>query len=535
MEQDIFELWKVLNPSAAFSQGIEEYAGRLFIPTTENKAKIQAAIDSLKHDTQDDIYQKFLTYLDTKLNYDEPPLCPSEILWTFFGHISKEGINTQHLGTLAENSMRLVDAYTAFGYNWPIEIKILTYRGCKGLLGILATIRKQTNDVTLIDKLTGLEQKVSKYMANFQVTGLDKCDFDEIYPILSAKGKEMDRSEIYPRLLVGLYDYYESPTEIEAKGLGWLDDELPNLKALTGELSETYGVKPTVEAVAEALTKRNNVKKSEILMFISELRSKLQKVIEKNLVRIAPEYRTKVVETPGYLLNFIPSAAMSPYDTLTSDPFNIFFVTTDEGRSPPTGAADIFQVLVHEEYGHCMNFTNTALQFAAKPTLLERMSTTFHYPISEAISFNREVEALELLKELEKRDVLDDNERELMAMLEKMGDLELFIKEIEFVVYEWRVIRFLRAIGDVRINTSKMSITEFVDWAHEYTGLSKKLIFNQIFIFQESPGYAPCYSIAGQALREIQRNAKDVIEFNTIAASLGFPPRTVFEERLKNI
>ncbi|PJB21495.1 MAG: hypothetical protein CO114_05000, partial [Euryarchaeota archaeon CG_4_9_14_3_um_filter_38_12] len=75
--------------------------------------------------------------------------------------------------------------------------------------------------------------------------------------------------------------------------------------------------------------------------------------------------------------------------------------------------------------------------------------------------------------------------------------------------------------------------------AHTHTGLSKKMVFNQIFIFQENPGYAPCYSIAGMSLKKLQdearKNGKNILEFNTIASSMGFPPRTVFEERLKQI
>jgi len=130
-------------------------------------------------------------------------------------------------------------------------------------------------------------------------------------------------------------------------------------------------------------------------------------------------------------------------------------------------------------------------------------------------------------------------EKELMRYIKSLGEFETFLKEVEFVVMEWRIIRFLRAIGDVRINTGKSSIADFVDWAHTHTGLSKKMVFNQIFIFQENPGYAPCYSIAGMSLKKLQdearKNGKNILEFNTIASSMGFPPRTVFEERLKQI
>ncbi|MDI6917696.1 MAG: hypothetical protein QMC80_07875 [Thermoplasmatales archaeon] len=538
IENEIFELWKNVNPSSAFSQGLNEYAGKLFIPTKGNKKRVLQKIGELRNKA-DEIENRFLDYLETSLLFEEPPECPSIILWTFFAHISKEGINTGHLIMLSENSIKLVNAYSKMEYNWPVEIRILTYRGCKGLIGILENIEKQTKDEKLKKGIRKLELKVKDYMKNFFVPGLDKCDFSEIYPILKEKGREMDRSEIYPQLLKNLYDYPETPEEIEEKALGWLEKEMPMLKKITKELARIYNVEENVEKVSEEMTKRRKIERRNIVSFILSLREKLRKVMEKNLVRITPKYNTKVIETPEYLLAFIPSAAMSAYDTLTESPFNVYFTTTNEKFSPPAGSPDIFQTLVHEEFGHCVNFTNSAVGFAYKPALLENINTTFHYPISEGISFHRESESLNLLKQLASREELNNEERELVEYIKSFGEFETFLKEAEFVVEEWRIIRFLRAIGDVRINTGKSSITDFVDWAHDYTGLSKKMVFNQIFLFQENPGYAPCYSIAGMSLKEIQdkarENGKNILEFNTIASSMGFPPRTVFEERLKQI
>ncbi len=538
IENEIFELWKSVNPSSAFSQGLNEYAGKLFIPTKENKKRILQRIAELR-DKADEIEKKFLDYLETSVLFEEPPECPSSILWTFFAHISKEGVNPEHLTLLAENGIKLIDAYTETGYDWPVEIRILTYRGCKGLIGILKNVETQTNDETLKNRIHELESKVEEYMKNFFVPGLEKCDFTEIYPILKEKGKEMDRAEIYPKLLKNLYDYPETPEEIEGKALRWLEKEMPKLKKITEELANIYNTEPSIERVSEEMTKRRKIERKNIVSFILNLREKLRKVMEKNLVRIIPEYNTKVIETPEYLLAFIPSAAMSAYDTLTEAPFNIYFTTTNEKFAPPSGSPDIFQTLVHEEYGHCVNFTNSALGFAYKPTLLENINTTFHYPISEGISFHREIESLNLLKGLASKEELSNEEKEFVEYIKSFGDFDLFIKEVEFVVMKWRIIRFLRAVGDVRINMGKSSIPDFVDWAHDYTGLSKKMVFNQIFIFQENPGYAPCYSIAGMSLKRLQdearENGKNILEFNTTVSSMGFPPRTVFEERLKKI
>lgn len=109
--------------------------------------------------------------------------------------------------------------------------------------------------------------------------------------------------------------------------------------------------------------------------------------------------------------------------------------------------------------------------------------------------------------------------------------------ENEFVTWQWRIMRFLRAIFDARINMGKQSIADFVEWAHKETGLSKKMIYNQTWMFLSAVGYAPCYSMAGDMIRRLQdlamKNKISIIEFNTYAASLGFPIRKIFEEKLK--
>lgn len=535
-EQALFELWKELHPSEAFKQGLAGYAGKFFIPTKEKKQEILEKIANLKKECKPKLERKFLKYLEQELSFEEPEKAPDKILWTIFAHLAKEGINKKHLAQLAENGIKLLNAYEELGYDWPLEIKILTNKACKGLLGIIKSLKNQLKDKELKAKFELLEQRTNAWLKNFFVSGLVKCDFSEIYPILKKSGGELDRRKSYPKLLKNLYDYYESPPEIERKALGWLSKDLPTLQKVARSLAKIYRVKPAIEEVASALARRGPSKKA-IPKVIERLRAKLRKVIERELVKISKYHDTRVMESPPYLVPFIPSAAMSPYNTLTKRPFNIFFVTTDEKFSPPTGLADLFQVLVHEEYGHCVNFTNSGVEFVQPLSVLEKANTTFHYPISEGISFHRELESLQLLRKLIKKKDLSAEEREFLAELKKLEKLDLFLKEIEFVVYEWRIIRFLRAIGDVRINTRKQSIAEFIDWAHKRTGLSKKMIFNQIFIFQDSPGYAPCYSIAGMALSELQAlaklNKKSILEFNTLACSLGAPPRTIFEGKLR--
>ena len=67
--------------------------------------------------------------------------------------------------------------------------------------------------------------------------------------------------------------------------------------------------------------------------------------------------------------------------------------------------------------------------------------------------------------------------------------------------YIWRVIRYIRALCDVRVNGGQQTYTDFISWAADSTGLSEETLHGECFTFLASPGYAPCYAIGGAVLR----------------------------------
>jgi len=540
VEEEIFELWKELNPSSAFTAGLDDYAGKLFVPTEGNMKRMLEKIAKLKTHAEDTVQQKFLQCLETELRFEEPYMALESLLWVFYRHLVKEGIKVEHLLSLTSHAKKSLRASKErlTKREWPIEIRAITCYEGNSLIGILETIRNETENEQLQEELYSLKGTVDDYVKAFHLEGVKEGSFEEVFPILEREGGDIGRKEIYPKLLKDLYDYPETANEIESKALRWLREELPRLMKIAEELARTYGIETKVELVANEITKRRNVDKSRVLEFVSDMRKKLQKVVEGHLVRVTSTYDTRVLETPSYLVSLITTAATDWFDTLTEKPFNLFFVTTDPKRSAPASAPDLINDIIHEEYGHCINHSNSATNFAAKPRLIELLETTLGQPISEAISFFREVEFISLLKQLaRKKEELTRDEKKFLDALRAIGDLDIFILETEFIVVEWRVLRFLRAIGDVRINMGKQSATEFINWAHEQTGLSKKMLYNEIFTFQDSPGYAPCYCMAGEELRKIQSFAlekgKSVIDFNTYVSSMGYTPRTVYEKRLR--
>ena len=263
----------------------------------------------------------------------------------------------------------------------------------------------------------------------------------------------------------------------------------------------------------------------------------MQPIAEKEFVKINRKYDTRLIETPDYLTVFMPTAAMNSFDSFTKKPFNIFFVTTDTRGSPVSDISDLINTLSHEEYGHCVNFSNTATEFVKKLSFVEKHGGGFELPITEGISFNREYEVLFYFKKLFMKKKKTKQEQKLIKLIKKYSDLKTFLLVEEFMIYKWRIIRFLRAIGDVRINMDKQSLYDFVEWASKETGMKPKTIYNQIFLFQEMPGYAPSYSIFGMKLKAMQeklrKKGENVVEFNTYASSIGFPYLKIYEEELK--
>lgn len=538
-QKEILEIYKEISPVRAYSDGIKECAGKVFVPTDENVERMLGRIVALKRTTDDPVEKKILQCFETSLIFEEPYMAPDTGLWGYFAYMVKEGIKPENLIPLTEGFIDVlkVSRKRLSAKKWPIIQKIVTVNGCNSFLGIIDTILENTKNKKLAAALKELKKEIEEYKKAFFVEGIKEGDFTEVFPIIEKNDEDVQRRWIYPDIIKDMYDFTEDAEGIEAKATKWLEKELPEFWKMTKNLAKKYGVEAKPEIVAKEITKRTSLPKKEIVDFIKKLRELEIKVVEKNLVKVNPDYDTRVIETPPYLVSQIPTGAMSNYDALTKKPFNIFFVTTDEKRSPSTGFADIFQLLTHEEYGHCVNYYNSATRFGASPQDIELISDTFGKAISDGISFRRESEIIELLENLmKKKGALAPEEKAFIEFIEKRQPLEQFYEESAFIVKQWRIMRFLRAICDSKVNMGKMTYARFVNWAAERTGLDKKLIFNQTFIFQGMVGYAPVYSIVGESIKEIQQKAKkakkNMLEFNTYISALGFPGRSIFEKRL---
>ena len=536
----IFGIWRDAGPADAFVAGFPGYAGRVFIPSPENIDGLRKRIGTAQFHCETESQRKLLACMDTYLSAIEPASIPGGIVDTIFAHMIKEGIKVNHMTSLAEYGKKALRTYleTNKQRDWPIGLKLLATIRCDGLFEILNVVRSNTRSRALKDEADELLAEAKNFQKHVRVEGFSKGSFDEVWKIIRERGCALDRQEIYPRALHDLYDYPETPTQVEEKGLRFLENELSDYNNLVRELSEKLGCEARSEAVTQAIKDRKSMKPRKMIQFINKIRRLIVKIVDKRIVAVNPKYFTRVIETPPYLSGVIPSGAAFFLDFLTRSPRQFFLATTDPKRDPHTVPSELINLLVHEEYGHCLHSSNSALGYGAKPDFVDMLSSTLGGAVSEGISFQRELEFLDYLGSFPGEKTQTKEERSFVKLCGSLGGFEEVRKEYDFFTKTWRMTRFLRVIGDARINSGKQELADFIDWANMKTGLSKSMVYFQVFPAHQSigPGYATTYAIIGESIREIQKAAvsagKDFVKFNTYACSQGFPPRTVWESRL---
>lgn len=400
-EKKLFELLKELSPSSAYVHGIKECAGKFLIPSEKNLTFLHKKLTKLSKETENEIQRAVVKGLMVAIDFHEPYMVPSDLTDTFFVHLVKEGIVAEHLDSLAGYAEQALDAYIDLlsKKDWPIEIKILTCQKTDGLIGILETIISEAKDEKLKKTLLKLQYKAQKYRKIYTVKGIERGDFTEVYSILQGTKDKIHHESIYPKILKEFWGYPETVTQIEEKATKWLKKELPNLQKVAKKLAEIYKTNADVEVIADEMARIRSISKQQVLDFVKKTRKISQKVFEKYIVKITPKYETRILETPSYLVNFIPTAAMMAINGWTNQPFNVFFVTTDPSASPSSSIPDIIQSLLHEEYGHAVNFSNSMTQYAAKPSFSELCgSTGFQHTYQMASHFSENMNSCGCLK-----------------------------------------------------------------------------------------------------------------------------------------
>lgn len=540
LERSIFDVWTDLSPAAAFAQGVDACAGRVFVPSDANLRRALRRIDSLKARTRDPTARKVLASLKARLQLTEPDALPYEILEAFFTHLMKEGFVPGHLISLAvEGRSALLAGLPPAERTWPPGMRALTLIACHGLATVLDTVDSEMPDESVRKAVNGLRDALGRYAKNFELPGFrPDAPFDELYESYRRRGSDLGRSRQYRRALRDLWDYRETSAEVEAAGLRMLRRELPRFRDLVRRKARELQCPPSAEAIQEALRDVRGLDPKSILPFLHAVRRPTALIADKYVVAINPRYDARIVATPPYLATMTPSGAAYEFDTFTDRSYEIFLATTDEhaaGRPPP---AELLNLLIHEEYGHCVHGSNSAHAFMGRPGLLDLINSSFEC-VSEGIAFQREIEFLPVLQAIAEGKAVGAEEEAFVRALEPWGGVRAVVRDYAFLTYLWRIVRFLRVVGDARINSGKQDLVEFIEWAHARTGLKRETIYGNLFPGHQvlGPGYATTYAIIGERIREIQEKAlkrgADLRSFNGFASSIGWPPRSVFEAKLE--
>src|SRR3989475_11760134 len=94
-ERAVFELWKELRPDEAFVFGLDECAGRLFIPTQRRGGSLLAKISRIQKSTTTPLERKLLASFPASPQLPEPTPPPPTLLESPFGDQSKKGGNAK--------------------------------------------------------------------------------------------------------------------------------------------------------------------------------------------------------------------------------------------------------------------------------------------------------------------------------------------------------------------------------------------------------------------------------------------------------
>src|SRR5437879_13444587 len=129
---------------------------------------------------------------------------------------------------------------------------------------------KETTDKQLKELLDDLAEATRKYTSIFRVKGFKNQGFDEVYKVIKREGADLGREKIYAQALRRLWDYSESPAEVEAKGLKFLEREFPRFKRITERLAKKYGVAAKAEDVSKEITPRRSRSKSAVVPLFEE-------------------------------------------------------------------------------------------------------------------------------------------------------------------------------------------------------------------------------------------------------------------------
>src|SRR3989442_14985668 len=233
-ERAVFEVWKELRRDEAFVFGLDECAGRLFIPTQRRVDSLLAKISRIRKSATSPIERKLLASFRASLELREPARLPQTLLESLFGYMIKEGVKSNHIRALAADGRKALDASRkrARGTTAP-GMRALVQLACNGLNEILKVVESELRDGDARGTIESLIVANRRYAKAFDLPGFSpEGTFDETYALFKRVGCGLGRSRSYARALRDSLDYTQEPSQVEAAGLRMMRRARPHLPPL---------------------------------------------------------------------------------------------------------------------------------------------------------------------------------------------------------------------------------------------------------------------------------------------------------------
>jgi len=539
LETAAFQLWKGLRPGDAYLSGIDDAGGTLFIPTRENIRNKRNELDAIWRSTLDISLRSLLRCSRCDLDLQEPQRPPSDIYTNMAGHIIKGGIKNPLLPSLLRESRTYMeDAVSNLRIlRWPLEVQLQTLNDICRLKDLLRGLPRSH---LLLEPVKGLLDKVREYEGLFTLGDISSYSHDDMVSTLEEGDGHLGRGDIYPRILGELYACPEKAGAMEESFVLELYNTIPVLKGAIEELSDMYGTDPDLDDVDVEMASQRRIRVQETISTIEGLRDDIIYWGIRRLIDYPHEVDTGILETPSYLRSFIPLMKMVNMDGLPARPRTDLFITLDPGRYRPISFPDLVLMIAREELGNRALFLNSYLRPLENVKGTDLLSRSLIGSVSWGISMTRELEFLGMFRDmLTRRSELLKDEALLVDRIETCCPFEDLVADLEFLVSKERVLSLIRAVADIRVNSGKQSILEFMRWGQIVSGIGEPTILGSVWDAVSRPGFHASSMMISMGMRKASHEKMEQgisqREFNTYSTSLGFPAWKVLRERVLEI
>lgn len=534
----IISLWAEVNPVAGYTSGRTAELTELFLQTTERLETARTALAELEGDLAliadidlRDTAAAVLASLETQFALARPSgagpsgtgmggvyaAADGVFYIVLKGDASKEFV-TVYLDAVLET----VDFETRRW--WGNDYSVMVRRECldtaaylQGALDSLSGLRPD-----LKDKIQAIRNAAQTYVDLFVVPNLDAPDFatywlvfkawEALRPVAPANG--------YPQCLNGYYQLTETAEAIETVAQGWLDLDIAVTIDIAQRVGDALGLKGTrsLQEVWDAVSALYAVNFDDAT--IAKVVKACNDFGAEKIIAFTSADRVDFAPTPSYLVSLVTGGEDFADNYLNpATAYSQLYLTAAKNTSMLT----MINILVHEA-SHGFNFVLSAKN-AISPLL--NLNTSLQVPTTEGMAFYREYQYWAAAQDLVGRSNLTDKEKaylDLYVVASQPAMVGVLCAQLE--TYIWRVVRYIRALCDTRVNGGKLKYTDFIEWAAATTGLSEETLHGECFTFMASPGYAPCYAVGGATYAKIQKGGimrgVSEIDFNTAVSAQGF-------------